>query len=336
MIQDGIKKILAKESLTQSEAAMVMNSIMSGEATPAQIAGFLVALRLKGETAQEVAGFVQSMRNYSVRIQVNDTNAIDGCGTGGDGKGTFNISTAASLVAAATGATVAKHGNRSISSKCGSADLLETCGGAIDPGPEQVTKTINDIGFGFMFAPRFHPAMKHAATPRKELGIRTVFNILGPMTNPAGVKRQVIGVYDAALLPLVAEVLAITGSEHVLVVHSRDGHDEISATVPTDYVEINHGKYSNGTIDPSKMMRISAGSEVSGGDPVHNHRLLLDLLNGQQGELRNAVVINSAALLYVAGKVEAIADGIRSAEKAIDSGSAQIKLSEWINASRMP
>lgn len=334
MIQDGIKKLLAKEALTQSEASAVMNSIMSGEATPAQIAGFLVALRVKGETAQEVVGFVQSMRNYSVRIQVNDVNAIDGCGTGGDGKGSFNISTAASIVAAAAGATVAKHGNRSISSKCGSADLLETCGGAIDPGPEQVTKAINDIGFGFMFAPRFHPAMKHAAGPRKELGVRTVFNILGPMTNPAGVKRQVIGVYDASLMPLVAEVLAMTGSEYVLVVHSRDGHDEISANVPTDFIELKQGKLSNGVIDPNTVLgTISTNGELSGGDAAHNHQLLIGLLGGDKGQIRNAVIINAAALLYVADRTASIKDGIFLAEKAIDSGAAKVKLAEWVKVS---
>ena len=211
-MQEFIKRVVSKENLFQEEASRVMEIMMQGEATPAQIAGFLVALKLKGETAEEVAGFAQAMRKHSVKIGINDKYAVDGCGTGGDGSNSFNISTAAAIVASAANVTVAKHGNRSVSSACGSADILEASGAKIDPGINVVEKNINELQFGFMFAPRFHPAMKYAAVPRKELGIRTVFNILGPMTNPAGVKRQVIGVYDQLLMKLVAEVMKLLGS----------------------------------------------------------------------------------------------------------------------------
>lgn len=334
MIQEAVKKLMARQSLTKSEASETLHFIMSGEATQAQIAAVLIGLRLKGETVEEVAGFVETMRTHAVRINVNDPKAIDGCGTGGDGKGSFNISTAASLVAAAAGATVAKHGNRSVSSHCGSADLLERCGGAIDPGPEQVEKAINSVGFGFMFAPRFHPAMKHAAPVRKELGVRTVFNILGPMTNPAGIKRQVVGVYDTKLIPLVADVLLMTGSEHVLVVHSHDGHDEISATVPTDYIEIKHGKRLIGVLEPASVFKAANSSNhAEGGDAAHNHSLLLELFEGRDDGVRDSVLVNAGALLYVADKADSIKSGVALAAQAIDSGAAKTKLNEWVTIS---
>ena len=240
-MQKAIQEILVGNNLTRQQSCEVMDQIMRGEATDAQLAALLVGLKMKGETVDEIAGFVDSMRAHSLKVLIDDHNAIDGCGTGGDGSHTFNISTAAALVAAAGGATVAKHGNRSVSSKCGSADLLEATGGKIDPGPEIVTDTINQIRFGFMFAPRFHPAMKHAVPVRKELGVRTAFNILGPMTNPAGVKRQVIGVYDDSLMDLMAEVLRATSSEHVIVVRSKDGLDEFSVAAPSEFRELRNG-----------------------------------------------------------------------------------------------
>ncbi|MGH8015423.1 MAG: anthranilate phosphoribosyltransferase, partial [Candidatus Zixiibacteriota bacterium] len=249
-MKNYIKKVIEGRNLSQDEALSVMETIMQGEATPAQIAGLLVALKLKGEKAEEVAGFAQAMRKYSVKIKLSDKNAVDGCGTGGDGKQSFNLSTAASIVAAAAGVTVAKHGNRSVSSSCGSADLLEATGGNIDPGADVVEENINKIGFGFVFAPRFHPAMKYAAAPRKELGVRTVFNILGPLTNPADVKRQIIGVYDKKLMDLLAGVIQILGAKHVLIVHSRDGLDEFSVSAPTDYVELRDGEKSTPAITP--------------------------------------------------------------------------------------
>jgi anthranilate phosphoribosyltransferase len=334
-MKEFIHKVLAGEQLSIEEASAAMGLIMNGQATPAQIGGFLVALKTKGETAQEVAGFVSAMRDHAVKIQLRDETAVDGCGTGGDHANTFNISTAASLVAAAAGATVAKHGNRSVSSKCGSADLLEACGGEIAPGPERVKAHIDDIGFGFMFAPSFHPSMKHAAGPRKELGVRTVFNILGPMSNPAGVKRQVIGVYDLRLIPLMIEALEIAGSEHVIVAHSYDGLDEFSVAGPTGYVELKNGQREAITLAPEDVgLERHPAEALVGGDAEANRRILGSIFEGQAGACRDAVVFNAGAMLYVAGKVESIADGVAKAQEAIDSGAARSKLDEWVAGSK--
>lgn len=335
MINEILQKLLSREDLSSDEAAEVMDMIMEGTATAAQIAGIIIALKLKGEKASEVAGFVRSMRNHSVRLKINDPSAVDGCGTGGDGARTFNISTAAAIVASAAGATVAKHGNRSISSQCGSADLLEACKANIDPGPKIVEGNINSVGFGFMFAPRFHPAMKHAAGPRRELGVRTVFNILGPMTNPAGVKRQVIGVYDKELMPLMAEVLQQLGSDHVIVAHARDGLDEFSISSPTDYIELKQGILTPKTLSPSDagLQEFPDGS-LAGGEAIENRSILQKVLAGGAGPYRTAVVLNAGAIIYVAGKAETIRDGVRQAERAIDDKSAEAKLSEWVRASQ--
>ena len=330
-MKDYIKKVIDGRSLSQDEASSAMEIIMQGEATPAQIAGLLVALKLKGEKAEEVAGFAQTMRKHSLKIKVKDKNAVDGCGTGGDGKQSFNISTAAAIVASAAGVTVAKHGNRSVSSSCGSADILEACGGKIDPGPELVEKNINDIGFGFMFAPRFHPAMKYAAAPRKELGVRTVFNILGPLTNPAGVKRQVIGVYDKKLLPLVADVMQILGSEHILVVHSRDGLDEFSVGAPTDYVELINDEKNSLSITPLEVgLKTHPTESLKGADADSNVKILHGIFEGDQNSCREAVLFNAGALIYVSGKVQTIWDGVSMARDAIDWGAARKKLHDWV------
>ena len=331
MMTELFQKVLREEDLTRSEAATVMDTIMEGGATPAQIAGFLVAIKKKGEKAPEVAGFVQSMRRHSVRVEIDDKGAVDGCGTGGDGSHSFNISTAASLVAAAAGVTVAKHGNRSMSSRCGSADLLEAAGAAIDPDPQRVQECINELQFGFMFAPRYHPAMKYAASPRKELGVRTVFNILGPMTNPAGVSRQLVGVYDRALMSLVAEVLNITGSSHVIVAHSQDGLDEFSVSAPTDYLELKGETISHKTISPED---VGLGSyprgAIDGGDAAANLSILHGVLSGEKDAYRDAVLLNAGVMIYIADKADSIKAGIVRASEAVDFGLAREKLERWV------
>jgi len=335
MIKDAIKAILSGKSLDQTNARSVMDQIMNGEATQVQIAGLLIALKQKGESTDEVAGFVLSMREHSVKIEIDSPHAVDGCGTGGDSAHTFNISTAASLVTAAAGVTVAKHGNRSVSSKCGSADLLAAIGAEIDPGPEQVTAHINQTGFGFMFAPRFHPAMKHAAAPRRELGVRTIFNILGPMTNPASVKRQVIGVYDRALMPLMAEVLQMTGSQHILLVHSDDGLDELSVTAPTNVYETKAGEIFQRIVRPEDVgLKTYPSGSLVGGEATENHDILKRVLSGEPSAYRDAILFNSGAMIYVSGSAASIEAGVKTAAEAIDSGQAISKLNEWVAATR--
>lgn len=335
MITEFLHKVLRDEHLTTEEAKQAMSLIMCGEATQAQIGGLLVALRQKGETPEEVAGFVEAMRSHSLRIELDGIGdkAVDGCGTGGDGANTFNISTAASLVVAAAGVPVAKHGNRSVSSKCGSADLLAGIGANIDPGPEVVKSNIEQLGFGFMFAPRFHPAMKHAALPRRELGVRTIFNMLGPMTNPAGVKHQVIGVYSREVMYLMAEVLALLGSHHVLVAHSRDGLDEFSITAPTDYIEVKHGWIAKGTLNSEEVgLPERYPGVLAGGDVEENKILLEKILEGEESAYRDAVVLNAGAMIYVADWVETIREGVILAAKTIDSGAAKVLLDRWRSA----
>ena len=334
-MKEYIKKVLEGRNLTAADASNAMEQIMQGEATPAQIAGLLVGLKLKGEKAEEVAGFAQTMRKHSLKVKVADANAVDGCGTGGDGKLSFNISTAAAIVTAATGVTVAKHGNRSVSSSCGSADLLEASGGNIDPGADVVERNINGLGFGFMFAPRFHPAMKNAAGPRKELGVRTIFNILGPMTNPAGVTRQVIGVYDKKLMPLVADVMQLLGSKHVLVVHSRDGLDEFSVGAPSDYIELKDGEKHESAITPLEVgLKTHPPDSLKGGDAETNLIILRAVLDGDDNGIREAVLFNAGAMIYVSGKVATIWDGVAMARDAIDWGAAANKFQEWIKTSK--
>lgn len=334
MIRECIIKATSGEYLSTDEAAAAMDSIMDGEATPAQIAGLIIALKQRGETADEVAGFVRSMRAHSTSIKLDDPDAADLVGTGGDGAHTFNVSTAAAMVAAAAGVTVAKHGNRSVSSQCGSADLLEATGGNIDPGPERVQSNINDIGFGFMFAPRFHPAMKHAVGPRRDLGVRTVFNILGPMTNPASVKRQVTGVYSPAIMALMAEVLEKTGSVHALVAHSRDGLDEFSVCAPTDYIEIRDGQRKEQSLSPKDCgLREYPSGALAGGDANYNLNLWHEVLRGEKSAYRDAVLLNAGALLYVGNKADTIAEGVELTAQAIDQGAAARLLERWCKVS---
>ena len=335
MLKELLTKLLDGESLSQTESRQAADTIMTGQATSNQIAGFLVALRMKGETASEVAGFVESMRAHSVRLKINDENAVDGVGTGGDGAHSFNISTASGIVAAGAGVTIAKHGNRSVSSKCGSADLLEATGGNIDPGVERVEQLINEIGFGFMFAPRFHPAMKYAMPPRKELGVRTVFNILGPMTNPAGVKRLLLGVYSKDLMPLVAEVLSLTGTKHAVIVHSHDGLDEVSVCAPTDFLELKDGETVAGVLTPDDCgLSTYAPGALAGGDAAENLSILNSILAGVKSACRDAVLINAGVMLQVAGRANSLSDGAAAAAEAIDSGQAREKLDRWVALSR--
>jgi len=333
-MKEFIHKVLAGEELSQEQAGQAMELIMTGEATPAQIAGLLVALKTRGEAPQEVAGFVATMRHHAVSIELKDPTAVDGCGTGGDHASTFNISTAACIVAAGAGATVAKHGNRSVSSQCGSADLLEAIGGEITAGVETVRNNIDEIGFGFMFAPAFHPSMKHAAGPRRELGVRTVFNILGPMSNPAGVTRQVIGVYDKTLLPLMIDALEMADSKHVIVAHSHDGLDEFSVAGPTGYIELRNGRRDRRVITPEDVgLKRHVTDALVGGDAAANAGILDRVLKGENGAYRDAVVLNAGAMLYVASKAGSIADGVRLSEQALDAGAALAKRDAWVAAS---
>ncbi|MBD3258328.1 anthranilate phosphoribosyltransferase [candidate division GN15 bacterium] len=333
-MKEILKKVTSGENLSRDECSQAMDLIMDGQATPSQIAGLVIALKMKGERPEEVAGFVESMRRHSLKVSIADDRAVDGVGTGGDGAHSFNISTAAGIVAAGAGATVAKHGNRSVTSKCGSADLLEAVGGKLELKPAYVETCINKVGFGFMFAPVFHPAMKHAAVPRREVGVRTVFNILGPLTNPAGVKRLLVGVYDKALMPLVAKVLALTGAERVMIVHSRDGLDEISVSAPTDYLELRDGKINEHVIRPQDVGLVpSPVGALDGGDANHNAGILRQLLDGQRDAYRDAVVLNAGAMLYIADLAESIDQGVTRAEEAIDAGHARAKLEQWVAVS---
>ena len=334
MLKPFIAKVAKGESLSFEEATEAMDIIVRGDATPSQIAGFIVALKLKGEKVEEVAGFVNTMRLHCVKVSAPSEKTVDGCGTGGDSSHSFNISTTAALVASAAGVIVAKHGNRSVTSKCGSADLLEVSGGNIELGPDKVEKHLVDIGFGFMFAPLYHPAMKYAAAPRRELGMRTIFNILGPMTNPAMVKHQVLGVYNMDLLPLVAQVLAMTGSRHVITAHSKDGLDEFSVSAETRYIELREGTITNKGLHPEDVGLKSYPSDaLAGGDARMNLKILHSILAGDPSAYRDAVLYNSGAIIYVGGKAASIREGVEHARVAVDSGAAKEKLASWIKAS---
>ncbi len=335
MIKDVLNKLKSGKDLTREEAVLTMDTIMEGKATHSHIVDFLVALKEKGEQPSEVAGFVESMRNHSVRIQLDDKDAVDCVGTGGDGSHTFNISTASGIVAAAAGVTVAKHGNRAVSSSCGSADLLEATGADINLGPERIRECIHKVGFGFMFAPGFHPAMKHAAGPRKELGVRTVFNILGPMTNPAGVRRLLLGVYDKALMHTVADVLRLTGAQHVIIVHSHDGLDELSVNAPTDCCELKNGAITEWTISPEDVgLATHPEGALNGGNATENLSILTDILSGTQSAYRDAVLFNAGAMIHVADKTATIVEGVAIAAEAVDSGAAKETLRQWVEFTR--
>jgi len=330
-IQSAIRRLLDRKDLNATEMREVMRSIMSGGCTPAQIAGFLVALRMKGESVDEIAAAAEVMRDLSTPVEVKHEHLLDTCGTGGDGAGTFNISTTAALVAAAAGARVAKHGNRSVSGKSGSADVLEAAGVKLELTPGQVAECINRIGIGFMFAPAHHGAMKHAIGPRRELGVRTLFNLLGPLTNPAGATCQVIGVYSEEWLDKIAQVLRNLGSRHVMVVHAEDGMDEISISAPTLVAELNNGEIRNYRITPEQFgMKRDATQAIAARDVTESLSIMHDVLNNKPGAARDVVLLNAAAAIYTAGMAEDMEDGLDQARHALETGGAREKLEQLV------
>ncbi len=331
MIKNAIQKLVNGESLSNEEIMGAMNCIMNGEATQAQIGSFMTALRIKGETIEEITGCARVMRDKAEKITLDLDYYIDTCGTGGDGAKTFNVSTASAFVAAAGAVNVAKHGNRSVSSKSGSADVLEALGAKIDLSPYQVKKCIEDVGIGFLFAPSFHKSMKHAAGPRRELGIRTIFNILGPLTNPAGAAGQVLGVYDSKLTEPVANVLLNLGIERALVFNGNDGVDEITTTTSTRVSELKDGWVNNYEFNPEQYgIKKACLDDIKGGDAAVNAEIIRNIFKGAQGPERDIVVVNSAAALYVGKKVDSLEEGIEKAQQIIDSGLVLNKLQEFI------
>lgn len=328
MIQEAILKLAEKKDLLGGEAARAMEDIMEGKATNAQIAGFLLGLKLKGENIDEITACAKIMREKSIRIEPDAMHIVDTCGTGGDNSGTFNISTAAAFVAAGAGASVAKHGNRSISSKCGSADVLKALGVNIGLEPDKVRECIEKVGIGFMFAPKFHPAMKYAMDARKELGVRTIFNILGPLANPAGAKSQLIGVFEPKLMPMLANVLKNLGSRHAIIVNGN-GLDEITMNGNTDVFELKNGSIENYSLNPLDFgFELSSTDALKGGTPEDNAKIILEVLNGANGPKRDVVVLNASASLLACGLAKDYEGGIALANRSIDSGSAIKKLNE--------
>ncbi len=334
MIEKAIDMVVNGESLTAGQAEMTMAEIMAGECTPAQIGGLLVGLRMKGETPVEVAGFARSMRDSCLTVRTTREDVVDTCGKGGDSCDTFNISTCAALVAAGAGVPIAKHGNRSVSSQCGSADVLKELGLNMDMTAEQVGWSIDDVGIGFLFAPNLHPAMGYAIGPRREMAIRTVFNILGPLTNPAGAKRQIIGVFSREMVPLVAGALRELGCERGLVVHGLDGMDEISTMGPTLVQEVNCGVDGDveWTLDTFGLDQATP-EDLAGGEPAEMAEQLVSILEGETGPKRDIVVVNAAAAIYVGGKADSVSDGFDLAEKSIDDGAARRTLRKMISFS---
>ncbi len=328
-ITDAIARVIEGEHLDRNAAAEVMTEIMSGQATPAQIGAYLVALRMKGETVDEITGSARVMREMATRVAIDSPLVVDTCGTGGDKSGTFNISTTVAFVVAGGGITVAKHGNRSVSSKSGSADVLVSLGVNIDTPPEKVADCINEIGIGFLFAPLFHGAMKHAIGPRREIGVRTLFNVLGPLTNPAGAGYQVLGVYDSALTDTLAQVLMALGSQHCFVVHGMDGLDELTTTGPSRIAEGKGGEVAAYTITPEEVgLPVAQPSDIAGGNADANAEITRQILAGFKGPRRDIVLLNAAPAFIAAGKAANLVEGIACAAEAIDSGRAEAKLAQ--------
>nr|WP_294839688.1 anthranilate phosphoribosyltransferase [uncultured Methylotenera sp.] len=330
-----LTRLINGESLSFDVMQALMQQVMSGELTAAQIAGALVALRIKGETVDEIAAAASVMRSLSTKVEIQDAqHLVDTCGTGGDGIQTFNISTVSAFIAAAAGAKVAKHGGRSVSSTCGSADVLEALGVNVNLSPEQVANTVNQVGLGFMFAPNHHSAMKHAAPVRRELGIRTLFNLLGPLTNPASAKRQVMGVFSRELTAKLAHVLKQLGSEHVMVVCGADGMDEISFTGDTYVAELKHGEVLEYTLNPTQFgLNLHELSSIKVSNAQESKDIILDLLAGKTGPARDIVLLNAGAAIYVSGVTSTLADGIKAAANMLDNGQAMQKLQALIAAS---
>jgi len=328
MIQEAIeKKLFQLKNLTGQEMETVMEEIMTGKVDTPWIVTFLIAMNKKGETTEELTAAVSVMRKHVTRISVHKDTILDTCGTGGDKKGTFNISTAVAFVACASGITVAKHGNRSVSSFCGSADILEATGININMEKDKIEKCLNEIGIAFLFAPNLHPAMKYAMPARRQIGTRTMFNILGPLSNPAGATHQLVGVYDSHWTEILARVLENLGTVHAMVVHGEDGLDEITTTTKTFVSEVYKGELKNFEIQPENLgFKRADLEELSGGDVSINAKILMDILNGKPGPRRDIVVLNAAAAIYVADKAKSIQEGIKLASEVIDSGEALKKL----------
>ena len=323
IIQEAIGRAMRRESLDAAQAEAAMEGIMSGQATQAQIGAFLAALGTKGETAEEITGCARAMRRNATPVQPRSRELVDTCGTGGDGAQTINISTTAALVAAGAGLKVAKHGNRSISSRCGSADLFMALGVRVDLPPERVAACIDEVGIGFLFAPALHPAMRHAMPARRELGVRTVFNVLGPLTNPAGASVQLVGVFDPALTEKLALVLDALGTHRAYVVHGADGLDELSTTGPNQVTELREGRIRSFALDPQEVgLPRSRLADLQGGDAQANAAITLSVLQGERGPRRDVVLLNAGAALSAAGRAASLREGLALAADAIDSGRA--------------
>ncbi len=331
MIKETIAKLVDGQSLSQDEAYETLREIMSGNATQAQIAAFITALRMHGESADIIAGATRAMREHFTPVQAPEGVVVDTCGTGGDGAHTFNISTGAALVAAGAGVIVAKHGNKSVSSRCGSADVLASLGVNITLDAARMGVCLQEVGIAFLFAPALHPAMKHAIGPRQEIGIRTIFNILGPLSNPASARHGVLGVYHRDLVPIMAEALAGLGAERMFVVHGDDGLDEITTTTATYVGEVNKGEIRNYQLWPNELgLEVAKATDLRGGSPEDNAKMLLAILDGEKGPKRDIVVLNAAAAIVASGLAADWAEGIQQAAQAIDSGAARQKLDQLV------
>lgn len=335
MIRDSIAKLVENKPLTHDEAHQTLREIMSGEATPAQIAAFITALRIRGETPEVIAGSALAMREKFTGIEAPQGVVVDTCGTGGDASHTFNISTAAAFVVAGAGVTVAKHGNRSVSSKCGSADVLEALGVNLAADPARLAQCLREIGIAFLFAPNLHPAMKHAIGPRREIGIRTIFNVLGPLSNPAGAKYGVLGVYHADLVPSIARAASALGVEHLFVVHGRDGLDEITTTTKTIVGEAKKGNVETYEIEPRDFgMKPASAADLKGGDAAANAATIRSILSGAAGPKRDIVLVNAAAAIVAGQQARNLQEGVAAAARSIDSGAAREKLAKLVEMTK--
>ncbi len=333
MIRQALEAVVSGRNLDADMARAVMDSVMEGEATPAQIGAFIVALRMKGETVDEITGMVESMRAHATVVPLS-VDAVDSCGTGGDGAGTFNISTAAALVAAGAGCPVAKHGNRAASSRCGSADVLEALGVVITLSPDGVRRCVEEARVGFLYAPDFHPALRYVIPVRRELGIRTIFNVLGPLANPARVRHQLVGVANARLAPMMAEVLHRLGHVHALVFTGANGIDELGVDGPADCYEVTPDGVRQWILDPADAgIEVASLDAVRGGDAVTNAAIIVDVLDGARGPRRDVVLLNAAAVLVAADRATTLHDGVAMAAASIDSGAARRALADLVRVS---